>query len=85
VKRTRIKPLSNKRQKQMMVERELTRKLFIKQKGLCAECHKPLGWGSSKHEIKFRSRGGDPTDEENCQLLCLKCHNKAHGIKEGIK
>lgn len=64
----------------MIIEKELTRTLFIKQKGLCAECYSPLGWGSAKHEIKFRSRGGDPTDEKNCQLLCLVCHNRAHGI-----
>lgn len=80
MKKTPIKKVSDKRRKQMSKERELTRVLFKKQNGLCAECGRPLGWGSSKHEIQFRSRGGDPTSEENCQLLCALCHSAQHGI-----
>ena len=81
MKRSRIKPISDKRRVQLVKEKELTAKLLVKQKGLCAECGRPLGWASAKHEIKFRSHGGDPTDENNCELLCVYCHMKAHGIR----
>ena len=30
------------------------------------------------HERIPRSRGGDPTDPNNCLLLCPKCHEQAH-------
>jgi 5-methylcytosine-specific restriction endonuclease McrA len=73
--------MSDKKRKQLGLEKELTRKLIIRQKGLCAECGKLLGWGSAKHEIKFRSQGGDPTDENNTQLLCITCHGEKHGLK----
>ena len=80
MKRTRIKPISDKKREQLKAENLLTARLIIKQKGRCAECDKLLGWGSAKHEIKFRSQGGDPTDETNCKLLCLVCHGKRHGL-----
>jgi 5-methylcytosine-specific restriction endonuclease McrA len=31
------------------------------------------------HEIVPRSLGGDATDPENCRLLCVTDHMKAHG------
>ena len=80
MKRKRINPVSEKRKKQIQSEKLLVVKLWNKQNGMCANCHKPLGWGSAKHEIKFRSRGGSPVEEGNCVLLCLKCHNLEHGI-----
>lgn len=33
------------------------------------------------HETVKRSQGGDPTDPDNCQLLCLACHLLEHGIR----
>lgn len=33
----------------------------------------------SVHEIKFRSQGGELTDD-NMELLCLKCHGSDHGV-----
>ena len=74
-----MKRISTKKQAQLKIERELTDKLLIKQGFLCADCHGTLGWGSAKHEIKHRSQGGDPTDEDNTVLLCLPCHGKRHG------
>ena len=32
------------------------------------------------HEIVPRSRGGDPTNPDECELLCEKHHREAHGI-----
>lgn len=74
-----MKRISAKKQAQLKVERELTAKLYDKQCGLCAQCHGHLGWGSAKHEKLFRSHGGDPTSEDNCELLCLYCHGARHG------
>ena len=31
------------------------------------------------HEVIPRSRGGDPTDPEQCILACVKCHTRRHG------
>jgi 5-methylcytosine-specific restriction endonuclease McrA len=31
--------------------------------------------GLDKHEIKSRARGGDPTDPNNCMLVCRQCHD----------
>lgn len=81
MRRKPLRKISVKKAAQLKAEKLLTGRLIIKQKGRCADCNKLLGWGSAKHEIKFRSQGGDPTDETNCVLLCLKCHGKAHGIK----
>jgi len=75
-----LRSVSYKRRLQLEAEKQLTAKLFIKQNGDCADCGCNLGWGSAKHEITFRSKGGDPLDENNCMLLCLPCHGKRHGI-----
>ncbi len=80
MKRKPLRKVSAKRAEQLKQEKLLTARLIIKQKGRCADCNKMLSWGSAKHEIKFRSQGGDPTDEENTILLCLKCHGKRHGL-----
>lgn len=66
-----------------MRERELKLELFKRQKGKCARCGGTEDWrGWQKHEIIFRSQGGDPLDINNCELLCGKCGSKAHNIRE---
>lgn len=77
-----MKRISDKRAKQIIVERELTVRLWEKQSGRCADCGEWLRWRSAKHEIISRARGGDPTSESNCVLLCGKCHSAKHLIKE---
>lgn len=48
-------------------------------------CHKLPDWrGLAKHEIIFRSHGGSAIDENNCILICGKCHSELHGLKEKI-
>ncbi len=77
MKRTRIKPISDKRRKQIVGEKTLAQRLWIKQNGLCNRCNCVL-FGTfpppSKHEIIRRSAGGDPLSEDNCEILCAKCH-----------
>lgn len=82
MKRSRIKPISDKRKKQLLLENELKRKLYIKQNGVCGcGCKRKLetdyfGW--DKHEIIKRSQGGDPLDPDNCVLLRRLCHMGEH-------
>jgi len=85
MKRKKIKPISEKRKAQIVKEKELSLLLYEKQKGLCGcGCGKRLldDWlPPSKHEIRKRSQGGDPTDIKNCVLLRGECHIKAHLTK----
>jgi len=80
MKRSKINPMSDKKRAELRLEKKLTAELYRKQNGLCGDCGCNLGWGSAKHEIIFRSHGGSPTDEANCILLCLVCHNLRHHI-----
>ncbi len=58
-------------------EKELTLKLLERCKGFCEICGKWPDWrGLSKHEIVFRSHGGDPLDEDNTLMACGDCHSK---------
>ena len=81
MKRSAIRRFSPKKRAELQEEKRLTELLYEKQSGLCSDCGCALGWGSAKHEIVFRSHGGSPTDIDNCKLLCLPCHMKAHGLK----
>ncbi len=48
-----------------------------------SETDQPLTVGHV-HEVIPRSRGGSPTDPDNCRLLCArKCHPEAHGLRVG--
>ena len=83
MKRTRLNPISAKRRSQLLKENELKKILFKKQGGLCADCHGVCDWrGFEKHEVIYRSRGGDATNESNCRLVCAKCHSAHHLIYE---
>jgi hypothetical protein len=85
VKRTLIRKVSKKMARQKVKERELSQQLLTKCNGLCMKCGQLPDWrGLSKHELIFRSRGGNPLDEDNTILICGKCHSEYHGIKERI-
>ena len=79
-----MKRISEKMKAQKVKEKELSVKLWLKQKGRCAKCKCDMLYcfpPPSKHEIIRRSQGGDPLDGENCQMLCGVCHLEAHGHK----
>lgn len=93
MRQTPIRPISKKRVEEMRQEREIMPLLceraggywngYFCVGGKCEKCHKlPDFRGLSKHEIKSRAQGGDPTDPDNCLLLCGRYHSKEHGIKE---
>ena len=83
MKHTPLKKVSNKMAKQKRQERQLKTQLFERCKGLCEDCGQPPDFrGLSKHEIVYRSRGGNPLDPDNCKMLCGTCHSKRHGLNE---
>jgi len=76
-------PISSKMAVQKRKERALIRVLLERCHGLCEDCGKLPDWrGLSKHEKVFRSRGGDPLDPDNTEMLCGKCHARKHGLRE---
>jgi hypothetical protein len=76
-----LKSVSTKKASQKHKERKLSQELLEESGGLCQECGQPPDFrGLSKHEVKFRSKGGDPLDKSNVKLLCGTCHDLAHGI-----
>jgi len=78
-----MRQVSKKRAKVMYGERKLRRELLERSGGFCEICHElPDFRGLMKHEKLHRSQGGDPTDKDNCLMLCGKCHSKQHGIHE---
>ena len=84
MKFTPLKKISHKRRKQLIQEAMLTARLLTRQGGKCYDCgtNKPDFRGWQKHELIFRSHGGDPQDESNCIVLCAKCHSARHSIVE---
>jgi 5-methylcytosine-specific restriction endonuclease McrA len=83
MKKSRINPISKKKQIEKGIEAELRAKLLAEHGGACMECGKwptVFPFRLDKHEIVFRSQGGSPIDYNNCVMLCRKCHNRRHGI-----
>ena len=76
----RLRPISKKMAVQKRAESKLKKRMVEKARPwedsvfvTCAMCGHLFHW-LAKHELKPRSLGGDPLDENNCVLLCLKCH-----------
>lgn len=83
MKRIPINKISKKKSIQKREEYKLTQELLEKSGGLCMMCGQPPDFrGLSKHEIKFRSHGGSPTDINNVILVCGRCHSRFHGVIE---
>lgn len=99
VKKTRIKPISDKRKAEMEGEYEIREQLCERAGGywvrsghqyrciggLCELCGQPPDWiGLEMHEKIFRSAGGK-VSLDNSIMLCDTCHKRKHGIvvKEG--
>jgi len=83
MRRSILRSVSKKRSRERYRERKLRRELLKRCGGLCELCGELPDWrGLYKHEIKFRSQGGDPLDPNNCLMVCGKCSSKEHGIHE---
>jgi len=83
LKRTKLNPISKKTQARKQKWNELVKRLIEERAhGRCEECHElPDFRGLHGHHIIYRSQGGEDT-EENCIVLCGRCHDLAHGIKD---
>lgn len=77
MKKSPINKISKKKARVMREERLIELALLNNYGWFCHVCGK-THCVLKKHEIKFRSQGGDPTDPSNCIILCIECHNKAH-------
>ena len=84
MKKTKLNPISEKRQKQIPIEIDIKRQIYELGNGLCELCKKhPIS--DLGHEIIFRSRGGSPIDPFNIVQLCLRCHSREQGEVLGEK
>jgi len=96
MKKTRLRPISKKREQEFAAEIEIRRQLCERAGGLfvtdgrfcrciggkCEECGQPPDWrGLHPHEEPFRSHGGKVSLKES-KMLCGRCHSAKHGIKE---
>lgn len=81
MKKSRIKPMSAKKQSQMEEETRLKQVVYLMGKGMCELCGRRV-IADRGHEIVFRSRGGSPLDPLNVIQLCSKCHNKEHNLSD---
>ena len=94
MKRSRIPPLSPKREQQLKDEIPIRRALCERAKGvfitdgkvsrciggICEICKRPPDWlGLHPHEKVFRSRGGK-LSLENSIMVCDSCGKREHGI-----
>lgn len=78
-----INQMSSGKYAQTKAEQKLKQELLIRCKGLCEVCHKPptkFPFTLDKHEIIFRSKGGNPLDPNNCIMVCRDCHNDKHHL-----
>lgn len=77
-----LKPHSVKGKAEAVRRMELRARLAEQGNGLCSICGQlPDFRGLQMHHFKHLSQGGI-TDESNCKLICARCHDKQHGIKE---
>ena len=96
MKKTRLRPISKKRERELTDEIDARRQLcdraggwFVtdgKQSrcigGMCEDCGEAPDWrGLSPHEEPFRSHGGRVSLKDS-KMLCGKCHSTHHGVRE---
>jgi 5-methylcytosine-specific restriction endonuclease McrA len=79
MKRSRINPISKKKQIEKGIEAELRAKLLEEHGQKCMECGRH-NVGLSLHHIIFKSRGGK-SEINNVEQLCQTCHSRKHGIR----
>jgi len=58
---------------------KIKRRVFERQKGFCAKCHKICDIGEMEADHITPWSEGGKTNEENCQLLCMRCNRTKGG------
>ncbi len=83
MRRTKIKPISNKQQRLMNFRMLMKPIVFESQGKRCKDCGTSTpdfrGWELS--HTKSLAQGGEDT-LENLMVLCAPCHAIRHGLKE---
>jgi len=80
MRKTGLRPISDKRRKQIEEERVIRQKLWERCGGRCEKCGRLPDWrGIHPHEKLFRSQGGK-LSMENSIMLCSVCHDAEHGL-----
>ena len=74
MKRTRLNPVSKKRQQVNGLRRTFVRDLLGERMVCEARIQGCTWYPTDVHEIKTRARGGSIIDRENCLALCRACH-----------
>ena len=81
----RRRVVARARREQAAKRRACVLAVWERAKWRCERCQRLLKQSSHwwfevghVHEIVPRSRGGDPTDPEQCLLICPVCHRKEH-------
>ncbi len=69
---TNISELDNKR----LYTQEEKELVWLEQDGKCAICEQPVEIKNSQGDHKEEWILGNPTDLNNCQILCCSCHTK---------
>jgi len=83
MKRTRIRPISDKRKKHLALRDKVLPAVWARDKGRCLNCGEPA---TEVHEIIPRSMAGNRTMErifriDNMCCICRQCHAKAANQK----
>jgi 5-methylcytosine-specific restriction endonuclease McrA len=79
MKRTKINPISKKKQQQIIEEQKIRLILAERADGCCEMCGgNGFPFGLHPHEKIFRSQGGEMS-LENSIVLCQACHAPKHG------
>ena len=56
---------------------DLYQEVYTRDHGCCVKCNRWIEPGTPPHHIILKGRGGSDT-EENLEMQCLICHDKAH-------
>jgi hypothetical protein len=84
MKRSRMKPVSDKRKAEIPAREACMVAVILRSGGKC-EMKVPgvcTGHGAHGHEPLLRAQGGDPTDPGQVLLGCVPCHRWAHDNPE---
>lgn len=74
MKRSRINPVSKKRQAENVIRKRLRNRLLEERPWCEARIKGCTRVATDLHEIMTRARGGSITDENNILCLCRNCH-----------
>ena len=85
-RRSRLKPMSEKRKKVSVARREFVADILSHrtrcEAGVLVRSrdieHRCFGYSTDVHEVLTRARGGDILDPMNVKAICRRCHDWIH-------